>query len=123
MVPKASHIALLWNPRTQGADRYRKEVEVAARSLGVTLRVVEARSRDEFPDAFAAMARERVDAIVVHPDPLFFTARVQVVELATKHRLPAVYHARELVELGGLMSYGSSLADQFRRSIRTRLRS
>jgi putative ABC transport system substrate-binding protein len=50
------------------------------------------------------------------PDPVFFTARKQVVELAMKYRLPAVYHAREVVEIGGLMSYGASLADQFRRA-------
>ena len=70
----------------------------------------------EFDSAFAAMAQLRVDALVVLPDPVFFTARAQIVELATKHQLPAVYHAREVVEIGGLMSYGVSLSDQFRRA-------
>jgi putative ABC transport system substrate-binding protein len=60
--------------------------------------------------------RERADAVVVQPDPLFFTARRQIVDLAARHRLPAVYHAREVVDLGGLMCYGVSLASQFRRS-------
>ena len=84
--------------------------------LGVSLQVVEARGRDEFESAFAAMARERVDAVVVQSDPIFFTARKQIVDLATKYRLPAVYHAREFVEIGGLMSYGGSLDYQFRRA-------
>ena len=115
-VPRATRLALLWNPLPPGAETYRKEVEHAARKLGVSLRAVEARGRNEFEGAFAAMAREGADAVVVLPDPVFFTARKQVVELATKYRLPAVYHAREVVEIRGLMSYGVSLADQFRRA-------
>jgi putative ABC transport system substrate-binding protein len=62
------------------------------------------------------MARERVDAVVVQSDPIFFTARKQVVDLAMKYRLPAVFHAKEFVEIGGLMSYGGSLDYQFRRA-------
>jgi len=116
MAPRTTRVALLWNPLPPGAQTYRKEVEGAARKLGLGLWAVEARGRDEFDDAFAAMARERVDAVVVLPDPLFFTARKQVVELAIKYRLPGVYHAREFVEIGGLMSYGVSLVDQFRRA-------
>jgi putative ABC transport system substrate-binding protein len=115
-VPRASRVALLWNPLPPGAETFRKAVEGAARKLGVSLQAVEVRGRDEFEGAFAAMARERADAVVVQPDPVFFTARAQVVLLATKHRLPAVFHAREFVEIGGLMSYGSSLAYQFRRA-------
>jgi len=115
-VPRASRVAFLWNPLPPGAETYKKIVESAARKLGVTLQVVEARGRDELEGAFAAMARERADGVVVQADPIFFTARKQVVDLATKHRLPAVIHAREFVEIGGLMSYGSSLAWQFRRA-------
>jgi putative ABC transport system substrate-binding protein len=115
-VPSASRVALLWNPLPPGAETYRNVVENAARRLRVTLHSVEARGRNEFEGAFAAMARERVDGLVVLPDPMFYTARTQIVLLATKHRLPAVYHAREFVEIGGLMSYGVSLADQFRRA-------
>jgi putative ABC transport system substrate-binding protein len=115
-VPRASRIALLWNPLFPGVESYRKAVESAAQTLGVSLHAVEARGRDDFDNAFAAMVRQRVDALVVLPDPVFFTARAQIVELATKHQLPAVYHAREVVEIGGLMSYGVSLSDQFRRA-------
>ena len=115
-VPKATRVALLWNPLPPGAETYRKEVESAARKLGLSLKTVEARGRNEFEGAFAAMARDGADAVVVLPDPVFFTARKQVVELATRYQLPAVYHAREVVEIGGLMSYGVSLSDQFRRA-------
>lgn len=115
-VPRASRVALLWNPLPPGAETYRKVVESAARKLGITLQSVEVRGRDEFESAFAAMVRERADGLVVLPDPVLFTARTQVVILATKHRLPAVYHAREFVEIGGLISYGVNLSYQFRRA-------
>ena len=113
-VPRASRVAVLWNPLPPGAETYRKMVDSAARKLGLSVRAVEVRGRDEFEGAFAAMVRERAEALVVLPDPIFFTARTQIVPLATKHRLPAVFHAREFVEIGGLISYGSSLAHQFR---------
>jgi len=116
VVPNASRVALLLNPIPPGAVNYRKATESAAKSLGVSLQVVEARGRDDFEGAFAMMARERVDAVVVQSDPIFFTGRKQVVDLATKYRLPAVFHAREFVEIGGLMSYGGSLDYQFRRA-------
>lgn len=116
VVPTASRVALLLNPNPPGAANYRKATENAAKNLGVSLQVVEARGRDEFEGAFAAMARERSDAVVVQSDPIFFTARKQVVDLATKYRLPAVFHAKEFVEIGGLMSYGGSLDYQFRRA-------
>jgi putative ABC transport system substrate-binding protein len=116
VLPRASRIAVLWNPDPPGAADYRREVEAAAGVLDVRLQVVEARARHGFGGAFDAVLRERADAVVVQPDPLFFTARRQIVDLAARHRLPAVYHAREVVDLGGLMCYGVSLASQFRRS-------
>ena len=116
VLPRASRVALLWNPAPPGAETYRNIVEGAARRLGVSLQSVEVRGRNEFEGAFAKMARERVDGLVVLPDPVLFTARSQVVLLATKHRLPAVYHAKEFVDIGGLMSYGVSLVYQFPRT-------
>lgn len=107
---------MLWSPASPGAEAARKAVENAARTLGMRSQVVEVRGRGEFESAFAAMAREHADAVVVLPDPLTFTARTQVVALAAKYRLPAVYHAREIVEVGGFLSYGPSLAEQFRRA-------
>ena len=116
VVPNASRVALLLNPIPPGAANYRKATENAANNLGVSLSVVEARGRDELEGAFAAMARERVDALVVQSDPVFFTARSQIVQLAMKHRLPAVYQAREFPEVGGLMSYGDNVSYRFRRA-------
>lgn len=115
-VPGASRVAVLVNPIAPAADIYQAATENAASKLGVTLVVVPAKGRDEFAAAFANMARARADALVVLPDPVFFTARAGIVELARQYRLPAVYHAKEVVEAGGLMSYGASLADQFRRA-------
>lgn len=115
-VPRASRVAVLLNPTAPAADTYQAATGSAASKLGITLVVVPARGRDEFEAAFAKMAGERVEALVVLPDPVFFTARAGIVELARRYRLPAVYHAKEVVEAGGLMSYGASLADQFRRA-------
>ena len=116
IVPRAQRLALLWNPLPAGADTYRKAAENAARSLGVALQVVEVRARDDLEPAFDAIARDRVDGVWVLPDPLAFTARRQVVALAAKHRLPAVYWQREFVDGGGLVSYGSNVASAFRRA-------
>lgn len=114
--PHASRIALLWNPLPPAAETYRKVVEAAAREQGMSLQLLEVRGRGEFEGAFEAMTRARTEAVVVLPDPVFFTARALIVPMALKHRLPAVFHAREFVELGGLMAYGPSVAEQFRRA-------
>jgi putative ABC transport system substrate-binding protein len=90
-------------------------VESAARKLGLTFQSVEVRGRNEFEGAFAAMVRERANGVVVAQDPVIFGSRSQVVLLAARNRLPAVYGQREFAEAGGLMSYGSNIADQFRR--------
>jgi putative ABC transport system substrate-binding protein len=91
-------------------------VESAARKLGLTFQSVEVRGRNEFEGAFAAMVRERADGVVVAQDPVILGPRSQVVLLAARSRLPAVYGLREFVEAGGLMSYGPNVADQFRRA-------
>jgi putative ABC transport system substrate-binding protein len=115
-VPKASRVALLWNPAQPGAETYRRAVESAARKLGVTLQPVEARRRDELEPAFAAMVRERANAVMVLPDSVFFSARSRIVDLAVKHRLAAMYAQRDYPVSGGLMSYGPNITDQFRRA-------
>ena len=116
VVPRASRVALLWNPVPAGAAIYKNAVETAARNLGVTLQSVEIRAENEFESAFAAMIRERVNGVVVTSDPIFLGSRSQLVRLAGRHRLPTVYVQREFVEAGGLMSYGGNLAYQFRRA-------
>jgi len=116
VVPRASRVALLWNPVPAGAAIYKNAVETAARNLGVTLQSVEIRAENEFESAFAAMIRERANGVVVTSDPIFLGSRNQLVHLAGRHRLPTVYVQREFVEAGGLMSYGGNLAYQFRRA-------
>lgn len=115
-VPRVSRVALLLNPLPPGAATYRRVLESAAGKLGMKLLPVEVRGRDEFESAFAAMAREHADAVVLLPDPVLFTARTQLALLAARHRVPVVSFQREHAEVGGLMSYGSSLAYQFRRA-------
>ena len=115
-VPAVSRVAFLWNPVPPGAGTYRNVVESAARKLGVTFQSVEVRGRNEFEGAFAAMVRERADGVVVAGDPVIFGPRSQVVLLAARSRLPAVYPQREFAEAGGLMSYGPNVVDQFRRA-------
>jgi len=116
VVPRAQRVALLWNPDPPGADTYRRVAEDAARKLGVAMQVVAVRGRNELDAAFEAMVRERADGVWVLPDPLTFTARNQVVALAARHKLPAVYWQREYVDSGGLISYGVNVAEHFRRA-------
>ena len=114
--PRVSRVAFLWNPVPSGAGTYKDVVESAARNLGVTFQSVEVRERNEFERAFAAMARERANGLVVATDPVILGPRRQVVLLAAKSQLPAVYGLREFAEAGGLMSYGPNITDQFRRA-------
>jgi putative tryptophan/tyrosine transport system substrate-binding protein len=115
-VPRVSRVAYLWNPVPPGADTSKNVVESAARNLGVGFQSVEVRARNEFESAFAAMVRERANGVVVAQDPVTLGSRGQVVQLAARSRLPAVYGLREFTEAGGLMSYGPNIADQFRRA-------
>ena len=93
-----------------------REVNVAAQSLGVQLQLLEARGPNEFDGAFAAMAKERVGALLVLSDAMLNSHRTRLADLAARSRLPAAYGVRESVEAGGLMSYGPSFLDLYRRS-------
>jgi ABC-type uncharacterized transport system substrate-binding protein len=116
IVPGFSRVAVLGNPTTQMYSAWLGEVKVAARSLGVQLQILEARGPDNFESAFAAMTRERVGALLVPTDGMFLLHRTRIVELAAKSRLPAMYGTKEYVDVGGLMVYGASLRDNFRRA-------
>jgi putative ABC transport system substrate-binding protein len=116
-LPKISRVAALWNPANPVFQAIqRRETEVAARALGVQLQLVEARSPDEIDRAFAAMAKERTKALLVLGDPVFASHRKRIADLTTKHRLPSVSGTREYVESGGLMAYGTSFSDMYRRA-------
>src|SRR5262245_7188186 len=115
-VPKIRRVAILWNPSNAYHQLAIREVNVAARSLGVQLQLLEARGPNEFDGAFAAMAKERVGALLVLSDAIFTSHRTRLADLAARSRLPAAYGVRESVEAGGLMSYGPSFRDFYRRA-------
>jgi len=115
-VPKIRRVAILSNPDNAYHQLAIREVNVAARSLGVQLQLLEARGPNEFDGAFAAMAKERVGALLVLSDAVLNSHRTRLADLAARSRLPAAYGVRESVEAGGLMSYGPSFLDLYRRS-------
>jgi putative ABC transport system substrate-binding protein len=118
-VPEVSRVAVLWQPGA-ASERVDKDMlkaaDVAARALGVRLRFVEARGRADIDRAFSDITRARAGALTVWTGAMFFSERKRLVDLAAKNRLPAVYPQREFVDAGGLMAYGTDLADLFRRA-------
>jgi putative ABC transport system substrate-binding protein len=116
VVPKASRVAVLWNPANLGNAPQLKAAEVAARTLGVRLQPLEARGPSEIDSAFAAMTKEGAGAVVVLVDVMFVDQRTRIANLAATHRLPAVYGTPEPVEAGGLMAYGPSFLYNYRRA-------
>jgi putative tryptophan/tyrosine transport system substrate-binding protein len=117
LVPKAERVAVLVNPaNASAAEATLREVREAARVLGLQIHVLNASTSSEIDAAFAALARERVDALFVAPDSFFSGRRVQFATLAARNRIPAAYSAREMVEVGLLMSYGTSISDMFRQA-------
>ncbi len=115
VVPALSRLAVLSTPNPTAMLGLR-ETEVAARSLGMPLQALEVRGPDDFDGAFSAMAREGAGALIVLPDLLFTHHLKRLVDLAAKHRLPAMYYTKEFVEAGGVMSYAPSYPDMFRRA-------
>ena len=118
-VPGVSRVAVLWQPGAFGERTEKdtlKRAEVAARDLGVPLQFVEARGPADFDRAFSDMSVARAGALTVLASNMFVSERRRLVDLAAEKRLPAIYSARELVDAGGLMSYGANLADLNRRA-------
>ncbi len=116
VAPAASRVAVLTNPTNASHPALTRELQVAARALGVQLQFLEARSPEQFDAAFAAMTRERAAALLVLTDAMFIGQRRRIVDLAAASRLPAMYHQREFVDAGGLISYGASVSDLLRRA-------
>jgi ABC-type uncharacterized transport system substrate-binding protein len=115
LVPGAARVAVLVNPtNAANTETTLRDVELAARTIGLQIQVLNASTSREIDAAFAALARERPDALLVGSDLLFTTRRVQMSLQAMRHAIPATYSAREPVEAGGLMSYGSNLTDALR---------
>jgi putative tryptophan/tyrosine transport system substrate-binding protein len=117
LLPGATRFALLVNPDNPGiTEAFITEAQMAASAIGRQIEVVTASTNGEIDRAFATLMNKRSDALLVSTDALFVTRRVQLVTLAARHAVPAMYFRREFAEVGGLMSYGSNLADQFRQN-------
>jgi len=115
LLPRVSRIALLVNPADASLTEVQtKDVNAAAQSMGVQVEVYNADSSVQIDTAFEAMNRERADAVLVGTTPFLNGRRVQLAQMAAFYRLPAIYAGREYVEVGGLMSYGSNIADAYR---------
>jgi ABC-type uncharacterized transport system substrate-binding protein len=114
LVPTAARIGLLVNPSNMNAADVTKDLTAAGAAMGVQIEVVQASNSLEIDAAFVSLVRKRADALVAGTDSFFFSRRLQLATLATRHAIPAVYNAREYAEAGGLMSYGTSLVEAFR---------
>ena len=114
LVPAANRVGPLVNPSNPTNESITKDVMAAASAIGAQIDVVHARDSGEIEAAFAALVRNKVGALLVGADGLFFYRRVQVVTLATRYGIPTVYFLREFAEAGGLMSYGTSLTEVYR---------
>jgi ABC-type uncharacterized transport system substrate-binding protein len=114
LVPGATRVAVLVNPTNPDSGSTVRNIEAAARTLGLQIQVYNASSSREINEAFATFVRERPDALVAGTGPPFTGRRAQLVQLAAFHRIPAIYAGRQNAEIGGLMSYGASLMDAYR---------
>ena len=116
VVPSVSYIALLWNAGSPLQVLAEKQVQAAAQVLRMRVLSLGVKTEEEIKSALAVMARERPDALLVLADRLLLHHRVLIMDFATRHRLPGVHAYRELVEAGGLMSFGPSYADMHKRA-------
>jgi len=114
LVPRADSIAFLVNPNNAVASLDTSDAQAAAETLGKKLAVFEASTKDELNKAFAAIFEQHGRALVVQADPFFLGQREQIVALAAHHAVPAIYYLKDFPAAGGLVSYGTSLADALR---------
>jgi putative ABC transport system substrate-binding protein len=116
LLPSVTRIALLLNPENPNRGVFVSQLEAPARSLGVRPLVVEARGPDDLDGAFETMTRAGAGGLFVLPDPILFGHRQRIVALAERHRIPAMYEAREFVRMGGLLGYGPNIPANFQRA-------
>jgi putative ABC transport system substrate-binding protein len=116
VLPRLARVAVLMNPDNPVSAVFLEETRHAARSLRLELRTVEARNAGETEEAFARLASLRTEALIVFDDPVIWSYRSSIVALAAERRLPTMYGYRDFVDAGGLMSYGPSRPDQYRRT-------
>jgi ABC-type uncharacterized transport system substrate-binding protein len=114
LTPAAARVAVLMNPSNPAADSTLRELEAAGRAMGLQIQTFNATNGREIDAAFPTLVRDRADALFVAGDALFTTRRVQFATLTAHYAIPAAFSSREYAQAGGLMSYGSNLADTFR---------
>jgi putative ABC transport system substrate-binding protein len=115
-IPRLTRVAVLWNPDTSFHTKAIEDLKAVAPALSIELSFVSARTPEEFGPAFSTVSRAHAQALYVLDDPFFFNHRMTLFKLASKARLPTMYGLRPYVDAGGLMSYGPSFSDLFRRS-------
>ena len=117
LFPKVSHpVGVLWNPAYVGMRARYEQAQVSAPSVGMTVRSLEVRDVRELEQAFDSISREHTDALLLLVDPFTAAQRARIVAFAADRRLPAIYETSEFVDAGGLMSYGPSIVEQYRRA-------
>jgi ABC-type uncharacterized transport system substrate-binding protein len=116
VVPGLAHVAVLWNAANPYSALVFKETQAAGRTLGIEVQSLEVRAPDDFDGAFEAARRQRPDALITVEDPLTTSQRQRVADFTAEQQLPSLHGVREFAAAGGLMSYGASLADLFRRA-------
>jgi putative tryptophan/tyrosine transport system substrate-binding protein len=116
IVPRLSRVAVLATSTQPGNAQSLKEIELTAKAFGVKLQYLDVLDPKDIETAFRAASKERADAVLVLAGPFFISKRTRIIELAVKNRFPAIYNAAEWAEAGGLMTYGTSFTDLFRRA-------
>ena len=114
LVPAVARIGLLVNPHHANAGVVARDLTAAAATIGVKIDVIQASDGRGIEAAFATLVGSKAEGLVVAADPFFYSRRLQLATLATRHAIPAIYNAREYAEAGGLMTYGTSLTEVFR---------
>jgi putative tryptophan/tyrosine transport system substrate-binding protein len=114
LMPQAERFVVLVNPNNPNAESLSRDVQTAAAAIGGLIEVFAASANRDIDTVFSSLLQKKVDALLVGADPLFTARRAQLVILATHHHLPTIYFDRVLTDIGGLMSYGANLAEQYR---------
>jgi len=116
LIPDAAHVGLLVNPSYPATEAMTRDTAAAASAIGFQIDVMQASDSREIEAAFAALVRNRADALLVCSDSFFVSRRLQIATLAARHAIPAVYPIRDFAEAGGLMSYGTSQTEAYRQA-------
>jgi putative ABC transport system substrate-binding protein len=114
LLPSMKRVGMLVNPTRPGVDAQKAHVQEAARALGLPLQILEASSERDFEAVFQTVVSQQDGALIVAPDALFLSHRIQIADLATRYRIATMYELRDFVEAGGLISYGASAVDLYR---------